>query len=138
MDKNEYPSLIEELNGHCSCNELKKLYDLGKRIISIDEKCYNLERSIDFENPKQKDRVPLELLKEKKEGLKSLINNNYNPELNNLIEQKKLKLFYHDEENNYKKKEIDSEETLKLSKQNKIITIHCFNCDQQIDLTNSN
>jgi len=138
MDKDEYVLLIEELNGYCSCKELKNLSDLGRRIKSIDEKCYALESSIDFEDPKQEDRVSLELLKEKKEGLENLINNDYNPELNNLIKQKKLKLFYHDEKNNYKKKEIDSEETLKLSGQNKIITIHCSNCDQQIDLTNCN
>ena len=137
MDREEYISLIRELNGYCDCKDLEALFDLRRKVVFLDENCHNLENSIsDFENPKQEEKVPLIILNEKKADLENLIDNQYYPKLNNFIEQKKLKLYYHNEKNNYKKKEISSVEAHNLLEQNKIITIHCYKCDQQIDLAN--
>ena len=139
MERKEYVSLIKELNGYCDCKELVGLYDLRKKIEGLDEGCYNLENSIsDFENPKKEDKVPLMILSEKKKNLEDFVNKEYYPKLNNFIKEDKLKLYHYDEENNYAKKEVSSNEAIDFLEKDELITINCSGCEQQISLANSN
>lgn len=135
MDKEECLALIEELNGYCNCKDLIDLYKIKRKASPLGKKCNNLENKIDFKTPAEKDRVPLEILKENRIDLDNFVNAYYQ-ELNALIKKGRLELYYHNENNNYFKEKVKSNSALELLKQNKIVTIHCANCDQQIDLAN--
>lgn len=129
MEKDQYISLIKELNGYCDCKDLSKFSSLTKKIKILGDKSSSLLESLSD-------------IHESNSEVNDLYNktlNDFNDcyekqgqELISLVENNKLKSFYHNEKNDYKKEQVDTQKALKLLDKNKIITAHCSYCDQQI------
>ena len=113
---------LENKNGYCNCPNLSRLFSLKKEAISLEEICDCLKE--DF--PSEKYQGVSEQFRKKV--------NKYYQELTSLVIGKKLRLILHTGERYYHERELNLTELEKLRKKNPIITVHCSNCNQQIDL----
>jgi len=129
MEKNEYLLSLKKSNGKCECQDLSRLFFLNKERKTLKNECEylidELNENPNFEVKKIYDERASSFMKYK---------NLYYAELDKLAKEKKLKFCYHSEKENYKKYFISSNEARELLGYEEIITSHCSNCEQQINL----
>lgn len=130
MDREEYIAKVFEKNEYCNCEDLVRLSYLEKERKDLSSICNDLFESLLGIN---KGNGEVRKIYEQKIHKRENFHEEHNLELNSLIKKEKLKLFYHDEKENYKKQQVDYVKGRELLKKNKIITVHCHNCDQQIE-----
>ena len=118
MDDEEYIEYLKSQSGYCNCPDLSELKINEERAQSLETLCFDWKRKIDFEDISKENinnlldyRNALEKFEESKKT--------YYSKLNELVEDSKLRLISHNQEDS-------------------IMTIHCSNCDKQIDLVNDN
>ena len=129
MEREEYISLIEGLNGYCDCKELSKL----TKLISEGEHLRNLcDAFSDKVNKSEEEEIYTGRLSDL-----ILCSIQHGKEAGNLLEEEKLILYYYNEKDNYKKEKINLEKAKDLIKKDKVITLNCYSCDQQIDLVHN-
>ena len=132
MNLQEYIKSLEAKNGYCSCEDLTSLFEARKKAESLEKICDYLKAGVDLENPKPEDKGKLDVYLKAAENLGEKIDN-YHRELFNNINIGKLRLFLHDEEQFRRIYRISPEKAKRLLKEEKIITVHCSVCDQQVD-----
>ncbi|MBI2003941.1 hypothetical protein HYS72_00565 [Candidatus Pacearchaeota archaeon] len=130
QNKNEiYLSKLYKKSKQCDCESLVRLSYLAKKRKELETLCDDLS---EFLENIHKGNDEVKNLYEKKIYERIGFYNEYNLELNLLVKNEKLKLYYHNEKNNYKKQRVSSEKGIKLLNKNKIITAHCSDCNQLI------
>ena len=130
MSKNEfYLSKLYKESKFCNCGNLVRLSYLSEKRKELETRCFDLFKSLSGIH-KESDEV--RDLYDKKVYERIGFYNEHNLELNLLIKNEKLKLYYHNEKKNYKKQRVPSEKGIKLLNEKKIITAHCSDCNQLI------
>ena len=129
MEKNEYLISLKESNGECECRDLSRLFLLNKKRKTLKDECEylidELNENPNFEVKKIYDERIISFMEYK---------NLYYSELDQLTKERKIKFYYHSEKEDYKKYHVSSNEARELLKYQDIITSHCSNCEQQINL----
>ena len=131
MNREEYILGLFEKNKYCNCEDLSQLFSLEEKVKNLKDYCDDLFESL---SGIHKENSEVHKLYDEKRSKHEGGCGKHSEELNSLIRKEKLKLFYHNEENSYKKQLITSDRVTELLKEEKIITVHCYNCDQQIGL----
>ncbi|MEK6844996.1 MAG: hypothetical protein AABX44_01950 [Nanoarchaeota archaeon] len=126
MNKKEYLSSIFKENKQCNCDYLIRFFFLEKKFNELENLCNDL---LDFLS-KHKFGSNIKKIYGEKNYERICFYKELNLELNSLIKKGKLKLFYHNEKNNYEKQPISYEQRKKL--EDKLITASCSKCNQQI------
>lgn len=135
MDKEQYLEQLEKQNGYCDCPELKELFTKRKYAEGLEAKCNFFERNVDLNNPLPEDKDFLEDYKNT--AINSIhAMDDYHHLLDEYLQKNKVKLLFHSLENPNKSKTISLKRTNELvnAKENPIITYNCSNCEQQIDI----
>lgn len=127
MNQQEYLDLLFKENKQCNCDYLVRFFFLEKKFNELENLCNKLLDGLSDINKFDSNvkRAYAQANYERTCFYKEL-----NLELNSLIKKGKLKLFYHNEKNSYKKRQINYDQEKRLKK--KIITASCSKCNQQI------
>ena len=129
MEKNEYLLSLKKSNGKCECQDLSRLFFLNKKRKTLKDECEYLIDELN-ENP----NFEVKKIYDEKAGSFMEYKNLYYSELDQLTKERKIKFYYHSEKEDYKKYHVSSNEARELLKYQDIITSHCSNCEQQINL----
>ncbi|MDP2672738.1 MAG: hypothetical protein Q8O84_02915 [Nanoarchaeota archaeon] len=129
MEKKEYLISLKKSNAECECKDLSRLFFLNNERKTLKNECEYLIDELD-ENP----NFEVKKIYDEKTNSFMEYKNLYYAELDKLTKEKKLKFCYHSEKENYKKYFVSSNEARELLKYKEIITSHCSNCEQQINL----
>ncbi|KHO55145.1 MAG: hypothetical protein QT10_C0006G0032 [archaeon GW2011_AR19] len=130
MSKNEfYLSKLYKKSKFCKCKNLVRLHSLAEERKELETLCNDLFDSLSGIH-KGDDEV--RDIYEQKIYERISFFNEHNLELNLLIKNKKLKLYYHNEKNNYNKQPTTYKRVEKLLNKKKIVCVHCSNCNQLI------
>lgn len=133
-DREAYNTELEKQNGYCNCPDLSKLFERRKYAESLEAKCDFFKQNANLENPEPSDRQFLEDYREAAQQLEDAAQQ-YHRDLTTLATEGKLKFMLHDEEKCCPVGSISREvASYLLDKGEPIITIHCSECNQQIDL----
>tara|TARA_Y100000034_G_C6907887_1_gene421898 strand:- start:594 stop:1007 length:414 start_codon:yes stop_codon:yes gene_type:complete len=133
MNREKYVMQVKTRNSYCSCSDLSRLFEKSKKAELLERKCNSLKANINLKNPNTEDRKSLENYKETYEDFEKTVGD-YHIEIRKKVKEDKLKLILHDKKEFKPLKQISLEETIVLKEQEPIITVNCFNCNQQIDL----
>lgn len=133
MNKQEYIGYLKTLNRSCECPVLQELYRLKEGTRGLVDKCAHMKAEADLENPREDD---LDYLKKYRKNIIDGVTtcDEYYSKLTQMIDDETLELFFHDEKKNYEKRKINKNLLVDLLNKKKIITTHCRNCNQQIDI----
>jgi hypothetical protein len=134
MNKQEYLTQLTSENGYCSCPPLQNLFELRKRADKLEALADFYKGNVDLENPVEADREILEDYRDTAEQLHEAAED-YHVSLTHHIKAEKLYLTLHDPKRLHPLAKIGFKETQNLTGRGAIMTIHCANCDQQIDLS---
>jgi len=133
-DREKYIASLEDGNGYCECPVLSDLFKQRRKAEGLDGKCDLLKRNIDLNHPKPEDREFLEDYRRTTEELKKEVGIYYK-ELSTLVDQGPLRARRHDEVKLVPIDYITPQDARALLKEeSSIITIHCSNCEKQIDV----
>ena len=130
MSKNEfYLSKLYKKSKFCNCGNLVRLSCLSEKRKELETLCQDL---FEFLSGIYKGNDEVKNIYEKKVYERIGFYNEHNLELNLLIKNEKLKLYYHNEKNNYNKQPTTYKRVEKLLNKKKIVCVHCSNCNQLI------
>ncbi len=131
MDIKKDLPYIEKSDKFCSCDYLVRLSYLDKKKKALQNLCNDLEESLEGIH---KNNFEVKELYYKK--IYEFVNfcKEHHTELNSLIKKEKLKLFYHNEKEDYNKQSVNQDKAMELLKEKKMVTAHCYSCNQQIYL----
>ena len=127
MNKQECLDSLFKENRECHCDYLVRFFFLEKKHNELENLCDILLKSLSGISRFDSE---VKMAYGEKNYERTCFYKELNLELNSLIKKGKIKLFYHDEKNNYKKQPISYGLGKKLG--NKIITASCSKCNQQI------
>ena len=121
---------LEDKSGCCSCKDLSKLFELRANASSLENRCNNLNKKVyasSFLNSQSSGKY----LKSTEQYINAV--DEYNQKIMNLIDNGKLRLIFHDYNSPQQKREVSYSEIQTLKEKGEI-SIHCANCEQQIDV----
>jgi len=140
MNLKDYIEQLENKNGYCQCQDLAPLYEQRKRTESLFPSCKAFQADVDLKNPLPQDRPFIQKYKEKVREVHGEAEEYYN-QLTNLVSSGRLRLTHHNSEELKPLRPISLGELElivdNVENERAIVTVHCSNCDQQIDLIKS-
>jgi hypothetical protein len=132
----DYLKILELRNGYCSCPQLAELFRTRKTADGLERLCEHFKTEADLQNPKPSDREFLADYKRRAEELKQA-SEGYHRLLTREAEKGKVRFVLHDVGRQSPVGKISFSEAMSLLNENDseiIITMHCSNCNQQIDV----
>ena len=133
MEREKYLSLLGTRNGYCGCPEMGPLYEKRKEAGKLEAECTRLNKEVDLNEPRERDRAFLESYERATHDLKRA-SESYHVVLTRFVKERRVKLRLHNLERATAFEEVSPEIVRELLKKHNIITIHCSGCDQQIDI----
>jgi hypothetical protein len=133
MNREEYLIYLETKNSYCACPELETLYEKRRQASKLEEECDLFRAEGNPDIPQESDRQFLNDYIEKIAELRT-ISREYHILADQFSQEGKLKLRLHDSKQLKPVGDISSESIRALLEEDQIITIHCGECDQQIDI----
>jgi len=121
----------EERNGYCGCGEMQRIYSLRRKAESLEGKVQHFRMETDLKAPRADDLEYLQDYKGTLEQFDSAVLRYYGC-LTEMMKAGMMKLILH---NGSGEREISYAELPSFKgKPEKIITLHCKKCSQQVDV----
>ena len=136
MNREEYLKQLEAQSGSCSCEQMQGLYSLMRNSESLAKRCDAFKADVDLDNPQEGD---LEILLQYKKIAEKFHESfrEYQDRLKIMIDigEVSLQTHYPPESTEYPTtRKINQKDFEKYFEEGNIISLHCPNCEQQIDI----
>lgn len=138
MNREQYLEQLEQKNGYCRCPKLADLFEKRRAAISLEARCSSLKDNADLDNPQSSDINFLQHYKTEVEALKRAVEE-YHSAMYSHTNLREIYLAIHDSDNKKVVAGLPIHEAKRvlMNVSNPIITAHCLNCNQQIDIVSS-
>jgi len=122
---------LEALNGYCACEGLQDLYVLRKKSEELNALCNTLDQKIVEGSGKVFEIIPF--YEETVNKFEASVQDYYT-KLNEAIKKGDIKFVLRGSPDLSIQEYITNEQVAPLLQENKIITMHCSKCNNQVDL----
>ena len=137
MNTQEYLARLMQQSKNCECPSLADLFEKRRAAQTLEAKCKFFKGNADLENPQPQDRPFLKDYILEAKRLKAAATN-YHKYLYSCALDNHVYFKLHEPEKFTAPKKIDLvDSVLLMTRGDKIISIHCSSCNQQIDLAGS-
>jgi hypothetical protein len=134
MNRQEYILRLEGQNAYCRCPNLQGLFANRNIVLNLEARCDALKAQINLDEVQEDDLPRLTTYQRHAEALK-LRAKRYYQRIFSLAENGELKIILHDSTKFKPLGKIHYERARDLmDKGNAIVTIHCSDCSQQIEV----
>lgn len=133
MNREEYISYLENQNSYCECPDLAELFGLGRAAERESNRADFMKDNVDLQDVSPNDRPFLLDYRHSVQKLNTTIER-YKLALDKSIINRRISLMLHDDKTFSPSGIITTRQYEELLPKDPIVTFHCSNCNQQIDV----